>query len=148
MSIKIEAKPKGPYLVSGTVELRVQGQHYEVSFELATTAPDLAEPVPVRVRGSGRGFIVGSVFTGTTEEWMTLEAPPEELGDLGEVELPARAGLKIVSTSQASFDEHGVFQILLQNYPAPGQKYLPSMTVLAGNRLAAAPAETRTEGAR
>lgn len=124
--------------IDGTLDLDASDVRYSVRFELETTAPDLEGNVPVRVVGTGTGFLVGDVLTGTTEEWMTL-VPPE--GGLGEVEigdaaLPTNAGRKIVSTSRASFDEDGAFEIVLQNYPAAGEDYEPSMTVLAGRRIA------------
>ena len=125
--------------IEGTLALDVEDVRYQVSFELATTAPDLPGEVPVRVAGSGRGFLVGDLLTGTTEEWMTL-VPPE--GGLEEVvlegvELPEKAGRKLVSTSRASFNEDGSFEILLENYPGAGEDYEPSMTVLTGQRLEA-----------
>lgn len=126
--------------IDGTLELEAGGARYQVSFELDTTAPDLPGAVPVRVVGSGRGFLVGDVLTGTTEEWMTL-VPPEgglEALVLEDVTLPAKAGRKIVSTSRASFGEDGSFEIVLENYPAAGADYEPSMTVLTGHRIAAA----------
>lgn len=132
--------------ISGTLHLEVAAGRYDVDFELQTMAPDFEEPVPVQVRGSGRGFVVGKVLTGTTEEWMTLVPPPGGLGEveLRGVQLPARAGRKIVSTSQASFDGNGTFHIVLQNYPGPGERYEPSMTVLEGQRSGdLPPAEAR-----
>jgi hypothetical protein len=131
--------------IDGTLALDVEGLHYQVSFELATTAPDLDGNVPVRVVGDGRGFVVGEVLTGTTEEWMTL-VPPE--GGLEEVELagqqlPKRAGRKLASTSHASFNEDGSFEIVLQNYPGPGEDYEPSMTVLTGRRSEAGADDSR-----
>jgi hypothetical protein len=122
--------------IGGTLELEAGEARYEVSFELDTTAPDLPGNVPVRVVGTGRGFLVGDVMTGTTEEWMTL-VPPE--GGLGEVvlegvALPAKAGRKLVSTSRASFGEDGSFEIVLENFPAADEDYEPSMTVLTGRR--------------
>jgi hypothetical protein len=49
------------------------------------------------------------------------------------------AGLKIVSTSQAHFDESGLFEIHLQNTPGEGQDYSPSITVLSGRRIESLP---------
>jgi hypothetical protein len=49
--------------ISGPLKLDVEGERYEVEFDLETTAPDLEGQVPVSVKGSGRGFIVGGVFT-------------------------------------------------------------------------------------
>ena len=129
--------------IDGTLALDVEDVRYEVRFELATSAPDLAGNVPVRVVGDGRGFLVGEILTGTTEEWMTL-APPEgglEEVELAGVELPKKAGRKIVSTSHASFGEDGSFEIILQNYPGPGEDYEPSMTVLTGHRIEVATAD-------
>lgn len=123
--------------IAGTLELGVEGARYEVGFDLGTSAPDLEEPVPVRVRGTGRGLIVGEIFTGTTEEWMALDLPME---DAVGVPLPANAGRKIVSTSQASIRDDGAFQILLQNYPGHGESYDPSVTVLTGRLIEPAPA--------
>lgn len=126
--------------IEGSLELRVASDRYDVTFELDTTAPDLEGQVPVHVRGEGRGFLVGEVLTGTTEEWMTL-VPPEgglEAVDLG-AELPERAGRKIVSASRASFDQDGAFEIVIENFPAPGEQYEPSMTVLTGRRSAGEP---------
>ena len=128
--------------IHGSFELRVnEGGRYEVAFELDTTAPDLPGDVPVQVRGSGRGFAVAGTFTGTTEEWMTLEPPAGGLAaaDLS-VPLPAAAGHKLVSISQASFDEDGVLHVLLQNRPKDSESYEPSMTVLAGRRVGDLPA--------
>lgn len=124
--------------IGGSVELDVERGRYEVSFELETTDPDSAQRVPVRVRGSGRGFVVGGIFTGTTEEWMALDVPMDEATS---VALPTNAGRKIVSSSQASFDADGAFQIVLQNYAGAGEGYHPSVTVLSGRRVepAAAP---------
>jgi len=118
--------------IAGSLELGVDGTRYEVRFDLGTSAPDLDEPVPVRVRGTGRGLIVGDVFTGTTEEWMALDTPMEESAG---IPLPANAGRKIVSTSQASIGDDGGFQILLQNYPGQGESYDPSVTVLSGRLI-------------
>jgi hypothetical protein len=126
--------------IEGTLDLRVDGVRYGVDFELFTTAPDLEGRVPVRVVGDGSGFVVGETFTGTTEEWMTL-LPPDgglEALDLG-ADLPARAGRKIVSASRGSFDDDGSFEIVLQNYAAPGERYEASMTVLHGRRLEPGP---------
>lgn len=117
--------------IDGTLELAVRGDRYEVSFELDTTAPDRDEPLAVRVRGTGRGFVVGDVLTGTTEEWMSLAIAPE---DSAGVVLPDAAGIEIVSSSQGSFEPDGSFQVMLQNEPRPGQDYVPSVTVLHGRR--------------
>lgn len=122
--------------IGGTLALDVHENRYAVTFELATTAPDLEGEVPVRVAGDGSGFLVGDVLTGTTQEWMSLETSARGLGEVAlDAELPARAGRKIVSTSHASFEEDGSFEIVLQNYPAPGEDYEPSMTVLRGQRI-------------
>lgn len=121
--------------ISGTMVLGISGESYDVSFELHTTAPDLDGNVPVQVLGEGRGLFVGDVLTGTTEEWMTLEPPPGGLATLDlSAELPERAGRRIVSATRGSFDEDGAFEIVIQNYPAPGEEYEPSMTVLTGHR--------------
>jgi len=122
--------------ISGTLKLDVEGERYEVEFELETTAPDLEGQVPVSVKGGGRGFIVGGVFTGTTSEWMAL-VPSGGLDEvaLHDVDLPAKAGRKLVSTSQASFDPDGTMNILMQNYPGSGEHYEASMTVLEGRRV-------------
>ena len=121
--------------IDGTLQLRIDGDRYDVSFELDTTAPDLEGNVRVQVRGEGRGFVVGDLLTGTAEEWMTLEPPPGGLEAIDlKAELPARAGRKLVSTSRGSFDEDGAFEIVIENYPAPGERYEPSMTVLTGYR--------------
>jgi hypothetical protein len=122
--------------IGGTLELSVEGDRYEVSFELETTNPDVDEPAPVRVRGTGRGFVVGDLLTGTTEEWMGLAVPMEESRG---VELPRNAGIRIVSSSQGSFEPDGSFHVLLQNQPGPGQDYVPSVTVLAGRRAGQRP---------
>jgi len=134
--LTVEATSGQQRAIEGTIELDVKGAQYEVRFEFATTAPDFEEPVPVRIRGSGNGLIVGKLFTGTTEEWMSLAAPPDALGALDEVKLPAQVGWRMHSASQASFDADGALHVLLQNYPAPGQHYRPTMTVLAGRRAA------------
>jgi hypothetical protein len=118
--------------IQGTLELDVDGPRYEVSFELDTTAPDLADPTPVHVRGNGRGFVVGGILTGTNEAWMTLEVPVEEAGGRT---VPSGTGRKIVSSSQGSFDENGVFQVVLQNDAGADRNYHPSVTVLAGHRV-------------
>lgn len=115
--------------IGGTLELSVEGDRYEVSFDLETTDPDVDEPVPMRVRGTGRGFVVGDVLTGTTEEWMALAVPMEESRG---VALPRKAGIRIVSSSQGSFEPDGSFHVLLQNEPGAGQDYVPSVTVLKG----------------
>ena len=47
---------------------------------------------------------------------------------------PEAANSKLVSTSRGSFDEDGAFEIVIENYPAPGERYEPSMTVLTGYR--------------
>ena len=122
--------------VSGTLELEVAEGRYQVQFDLATTAPDFEEEVPVRVRGTGHGFLIGDIFTGTTEEWMALDPAQERLDGvrLRGVELPAKAGRKIQSTSQASFDTDGTFHVVLQNYPGPGEQYESSTTVLEARR--------------
>jgi hypothetical protein len=127
--------------IDGTLALDVQDVRYEVNFELATTAPDLPGDVPVRLVGDGRGFLVGDVLTGTTEEWMSLVPPDGGLEEiaLADVNLPEKAGRKLVSTSHASFRDDGSFHIVLQNYPGPGEDYEPSMTVLTGKRVADAP---------
>lgn len=129
--------------ISGTLDLDLQGDRYEVRFELGTTAPDSEEEVPVRIRGTGHGLVVGKIFTGTTEEWMTLTPPPGGLDrvPLRGVELPSRAGRKLVSTSRGSFDDGGSFHVLLENYPGPGEHYEPSMTVLEARRAGAPPAQ-------
>ena len=49
--------------IKGTMRLDVEGPRYEVSFNLGTISPDFGEPTPVRVRGTGRGFVVGGIFT-------------------------------------------------------------------------------------
>ncbi len=127
--------------IQGNLQLTVREDgRYQVAFELDTTAPDLPGNVPVQVRGSGQGFVVGGILTGTTEEWMTLEPPPGGLDAVDlTAELPARAGRKIVSTSQASFDAQGVIRIVLQNQSGRGE-YEPSVTVLAGRRAGSPPA--------
>lgn len=127
--VTVQAQTGRQREISGTLELDARNDRYEVSFELGTTAPDFEEPVPVTVRGTGSGFIVGDVLTGTTEEWMALTAPMEESRG---AELPANAGIAIVSTSQASLDADGTLNVMLQNQPRPGQDYQPSVTVLAG----------------
>ncbi|MBW2422888.1 MAG: hypothetical protein JRG86_01475 [Deltaproteobacteria bacterium] len=119
--------------IQGRLSLDVEGPRYEVSFELSTTSPDRADPTPVHVRGKGRGFVVGGILTGTNEAWMTLEAPIEE--SAGKT-IPSGAGRKIVSSSQGSFDEKGVFQVVLQNDAGADRNYHPSVTVLAGHRIA------------
>jgi hypothetical protein len=93
-----------------------------VSFDLETTDPGVGEPAPVRVRGTGRGFVVGDLLTGTTEEWMALAVPMEESRS---VELPRNAGIRIVSSSQGSFEPDGSFHVLLQNQPGPGTRPAP-----------------------
>jgi len=129
--VTVQALTGSQRKIGGTLELEVRGDRYEVSFDLDTTSPGHDEGVPVHVRGTGRGFMVGDVLTGTTEEWMSLAVPPEESAG---IVLPDAAGIAIVSTSQASFDTDGSVQVLLQNDPRPGQDYVPSVTVLAGRR--------------
>jgi hypothetical protein len=135
--VTVQAQTGRQREISGQLELRVEGDRYEVNFELSTTAPDATGEVPVVVRGSGRGFVVGGVLTGTTEDWMTLATDAETLADVDlDVTLPANAGLKIVSSSQASVDAEGGLEIVLQNQPPPdGPPYDPSVTVLAGQRI-------------
>jgi hypothetical protein len=138
--VTVQAQSGRQREIAGTLELEVTDLRYEVRFDLGTTAPDLPGSVPVGVRGSGRGIVVGDILAGTTEEWMAL-VPPE--GGLDAVALrgtalPRRAGRKIVSASRASFESDGSFEIVLQNYPAPGEDYEASMTVLAGTRIDAA----------
>jgi hypothetical protein len=143
--ITVQAQSGSQREIDGTLALDVQDVRYTVSFELATTAPDLDGNVPVRVVGDGRGLVVGETLTGTTEEWMTL-VPPEgalEAVEFANVDLPKKAGRKLVSTSHASFDEDGSFEIVLQNFPGPGEDYEPSMTVLTGKRIGAAAADPR-----
>ena len=121
--------------ISGTLGLRIEQGRYDVEFELETTAPDLEGNVPVQVRGGGRGLLVGNILTGTTEQWMTLVPPPGGLEAIDlTAALPEQAGHKIVSASRASFDDDGAFEIVIENYPAPGEQYEPSMTVLTGHR--------------
>ncbi len=129
--------------IAGVLNLGVEGERYRVSFELDTTAPEVGSEASVRVRGDGRGFIVGRIFSGTTEQWMSLKGPAAAR----DRPLPPGVGLKLVSSSQASFDDAGVFQILLQNQPAPGQRYTPSITTLAGRRVRDLPADAVTSWA-
>lgn len=110
--------------VTGQLELRVDGDRYEVDFHLETTDPSEGSDAPVRVSGSGRGFIVGGVFTGTTEESVSGEGAPA-----------AVEGLQVVSTSQARIDADGLLHVELQNWPGEGQRYSPSVTVLEGHRV-------------
>jgi hypothetical protein len=118
--------------ISGTLELSVEGERYETTFDLGTTAPDL-EGVPVKVTGSGRGFIVGGTLTGTTEEEMAID-PARGAEPTAEL---ATEGLKIVSSSQAHFDDEGALHIHLQNEASEGASYSPSVTVLVGRRVGA-----------
>lgn len=127
--------------ISGTMQLDVDGALYEVSFDLETTAPVSTGPVPVIVRGTGRGFVVGETLVGTTQERMTLVPPDGGLDALDlRAELPVGAGIEIVSRSRASFEDDGRFEIVLDNYPAKDPRYEPSMTVLSGRLAKASPA--------
>jgi hypothetical protein len=135
--VTVQARTGSQREIAGDLALRIDGDRYEVDFELSTTAPDLEGNVPVVIRGTGRGFLVGGLFTGTTEEWMHLQTDATTLAevDLGAT-LPARAGIKIVSSSQGRVSPEGVLQIVLQNEPAPGgARYVPSVTTLEGRRL-------------
>lgn len=122
--------------VAGTLELRVEGGRYEVSFDLATTAPD-PEGLPITVAGNGRGWVVdggpGSprVLAGTTEEVMAID--PARAAET--TEEFATSGLKIVSTSQAHFNDDGAVVIHLQNQASEGVGYSPSVTTLVGRRV-------------
>ena len=116
--------------ISGTIWLRVDGPRYAVEFNLDTTVPDSEKPA--QVTGTGSGMIVGGVFTGATAEEISGTNP--ETGEPLET-----GGLKIVSTSRAHFDESGVFEIQLQNAPAEGQDYSPSITGLSGRRTGPLP---------
>jgi hypothetical protein len=129
--VTVQAQTGQQREIEGTLQLSVDGNRYDVSFDLATVAPDGGEPVPVQVRGTGRGLVVGGIFTGTAEEWMSLAIPMEESAG---VALPEQAGREIVSTSQGSFDADGSFHVLLQNELRRGEGYAPSITVLAGRR--------------
>ena len=118
--------------VAGTIWLRVEGSRYAVGFELDTTVPGTEESTPAEVTGTGSGMIVGGIFTGTTAEEVS-GTDPKTGGRLD------GAGLKIVSTSRARFDESGLFEIHLQNSPVEGQDYSPSVTVLSGRRIESLP---------
>jgi hypothetical protein len=111
--------------IAGDLELRVEGDRYQVEFRLDTTSPSEEESAeeaqPVQVIGKGNGFLVGGIFTGTTEETLAgAGAAPE---------------LRIVSTSQARIDAAGILHVELQNWPGEGQTYSPSVTVLQGERV-------------
>jgi hypothetical protein len=110
--------------ISGRLQLHVDGDRYQVDFVLDTTDPASTSGAPVQVRGAGNGFLVGGVFTGTTEERVTTPgaaAPDPEL--------------RVVSTSEARIDAAGQLHVELQNWPGEGQVYSPSVTVLQGRRV-------------
>ena len=124
--------------ISGTVYLAAEGETYRTRVELDTTFPGEGE-APARVRGTGKGMIVGEQLAGVMENQMWRQG----------AEALVATPLTVFSSTVATFEPDGRLRIQIQNDPAPGQDYSPSITVLRGRRTGPLPAgELPPVGAR
>jgi hypothetical protein len=120
--------------IAGTVILREVGSHYSATFKLDTTFPGAAEPLAADVIGSGEGTISGRTLTGSTKTQLVVATVPGVDPDFAFI--PRIVGARIVSSSVTELAPDGGVVIELQNRPAEGEDYQPTVTRLSGIRVA------------
>lgn len=133
----VQAAERRQRLISGTVALRAEGDHFNASFELETSYPGDPGGRPARVTGTGQGYVLGEYLTGMARTDLMSEEGPEQTSGA------AKSPLLIISTTRGTLTRDGRLRIRIQNEPGPGQDYSPSITVVEGTRVG--PLRTETD---
>jgi hypothetical protein len=119
--------------IAGTVILARDGSRYTATFQLNTTYPGPEAAVPAEVIGKGEGTIEGRTLSGTAATQLVVSTVPGV--DPGFAFVPRMVGTRIVSSSTAAIQEDGAMVIEIENRPAPGEDYTPTVTRLRGRRV-------------
>ncbi|MBW2698725.1 MAG: hypothetical protein JRE70_19735 [Deltaproteobacteria bacterium] len=117
--------------LSGTMELRVSGEEYTARFSTKTVLPGEIVPVPASVEGEGMGFVRGRSMVGSTTSRMRLDRGEDE----GTPGSGTAEELRVISTALSEVAEDGSIVIRLQNEPAEGNDYSPSVSILNAHRI-------------
>ena len=120
--------------VSGRVMLKVDGDRYRATFNLATTITQGGAPQKAELVGRGEGSVNGRSLAGTAETQLIIAAVPGV--DAGFSMMPRTFTARIVNESTASFAPDGGVTIKINSEAAPGESnYVATHTTLRGHKL-------------
>ena len=117
--------------IFGQVNLLVEGDRYTGHFELSTRFPG-SEATAASVVGTGEGTVKGAVLEGPASTQLVAASVPGV--DVDFAFIPREVSLPLLSRSKAEFFPDGSVRIEIENEPAEGVDYSPTVTHLVGYR--------------
>ena len=118
--------------ISGRIILAEDGDAYTATYSLATVYPLGAELLPAEVIGKGEGIIVGRKLEGTAATQLVIAMVPGV--DPAFAFVPRTVTTRLVSKSVTTIAADGAVMIKIENRPAEGEQYAPTITTLHGRR--------------
>ncbi len=122
--------------ISGKIILAQDGDAYTATYSLTTLYPVGAETLPAEVIGKGEGTIDGRKLEGTAATQLVIAMVPGI--DPAFAFVPRTVTTRLVSKSVTTIADDGTVMITIENQPAEGEQYAPSITTLRGRRVSAA----------
>ena len=118
--------------ISGKIILAEDGDAYIATYSLTTLYPMGAENLPAEVIGKGEGVIDGRRLEGTAATQLVIAMVPGV--DPGFAFVPRTVTTRLVSNSLTTIAADGTVMIKIENAPAEGEQYAPTITTLRGHR--------------
>jgi hypothetical protein len=122
--------------ISGKIILAEDGDAYTATYSLTTLYPVGAERLPAEVIGKGEGSIDGRRLEGTAATQLVIAMVPGV--DPAFAFVPRTVTTRLVSKSVTTIAADGTVMIKIENQPAEGEQYAPTITTLHGRRISAA----------
>ena len=122
--------------ISGKIILAEDGDAYIATYSLTTLYPMGAENLPAEVIGKGEGTIDGRKLEGTAATQLVIAMVPGV--DPAFAFVPRTVTTRLVSNSVTTIAADGTVTIKIENRPAEGEQYAPTITTLHGRRTSAA----------
>jgi hypothetical protein len=122
--------------ISGKIILAEDGDAYTATYSLMTLYPVGGENLPAEVIGKGEGTIDGRRLEGTAATQLVIAMVPGV--DPGFAFVPRTVTKRLVSNSVTTIAADGMAMIKIENQPAEGEQYAPTITTLRGHRTSAA----------
>jgi hypothetical protein len=121
--------------ISGKIILAEDGDAYTATYSLTTLYPVGPERLPAEVIGKGEGSIDGRRLEGTAATQLVIAMVPGV--DPAFAFVPRTVTTRLVSKSVTTIAADGTVMVKIENRPAEGEQYAPTITTLHGRRVSA-----------